>query len=164
MEILRNIDKFLKYRGFFCTESHYTVSTAIIAAEPHAPWIKDLLDEYENLSFRNEDGSLNKLPNTKRVQKYLQEKYQYHWSNQVQKFDDGLVVFPADYFSPLNCFTGVMNKTENTYSIHHYDNTWKSKKDKLKKKVMQIGTRVIGEENRARLVDIKKYLGGVHLI
>lgn len=160
MEILRNIDKFLKYRGFFCTESHYTVSTAIIAAEPHAPWIKDLLDEYENLSFRNEDGSLNKLPNTKRVQKYLQEKYQYHWSNQVQKFDDGLVVFPADYFSPLNCFTGVMNKTENTYSIHHYDNTWKSKKDKLKKKVMQMGTRVIGEENRARLVDIKKYLGG----
>ena len=49
-----------------------------------------------------------------------------------------------------------MNKTENTYSIHHYDNTWKSKKDKIKKKMMQIGTRIIGEDNRARLVSMKR--------
>ena len=41
-------------------------------------------------------------------------------------------------------------------SIHHYDNTWKSKKDKIKKKMMQIGTRIIGEDNRARLVSMKR--------
>ena len=153
MEIYQNLDSFLKHDGFFCTESHYTVSTAIIAAKPNAPWIKDLMDEYEHISFVKEGGTY--LPNTKRVQRYLKEKYGYHWSDKIQEYDDGLVIFPADVFSPLNCFTGAMNKTNRTVGIHHYDNTWKSNKDKIKKRVMQMGTRVIGEENRARLVALK---------
>jgi len=151
-EVLKDFSEFLQYDGFFCTESHYTVCTAIIAAKPHAEWIKDLLDEYEHLDFVKPNGKLNVMPNTKRVQAYLQKKYGYSWSNDVQKFDDGLVVFPAEYFSPLNCFTGVKKMTSNTYGIHHYDNTWKSRKDKIKKKLMQIGTRVIGEDLRAKLV------------
>lgn len=156
MEVFKNFDTFLKYRGFFCTESHFTVSTAIIAAEPHAPWIKDLLDEYEDIAFINKDGSINQFPNTKRVQRYLEKKYGYHWSNKPQKLEEGLVIFPAEYFSPLNCFTGKINMTQNTYAMHHYDNTWKSASDKMKKKVMQIGTRIIGEENRAKLVKLKR--------
>lgn len=155
LEVFRGLDKFLKNRGFFCTESHYTVSTAIIGAEPHAEWIKDLLDEYETLNFIDADGNMNKLPNTKRVQKYLEGKYRYHWSDKPEELAPGLVVYPEEYFSPLNCFTGVMKVTDNTYAMHHYDNTWKSKKDKLKKKAMQIGTRVIGEDNRAKLVQMK---------
>ena len=153
MEIFRNLDDFLKYDGFFCTESHFTVSTAIIAARPHATWIKELMDEYNRINFVKEGGSY--LPNTKRVQFYLEKKYGYHWSDKIQKYGDGLVVFPADVFSPLNCFTGVLHKTSRTAGMHHYDNTWKSKKDKIKKRVMQIGTRIIGEENRARLVALK---------
>ena len=156
MEIYQNIDDFLKNDGFFCTESHYTVSTAVIAAKPHAPWIKDLLDEYDNISFVKENGTY--LPNTKRVQRYLESKYDYHWSNKLQVYQDGLVIFPSEYFSPLNCFTGVMRKTEKTVGMHHYDNTWKTRKDKLKKRVLQIGTRIIGEENRAKLVVIKSKL------
>lgn len=159
MEVLKNFDRFLKYRGFFCAESHFTVSTAIIAAEPHAPWIKDLLDEYEHIFFINKDGSMNKLPNTKRVQRYLEEKYGYHWSDKPQELEEGLIVFPSEYFSPLNCFTGEMNMTENSYTIHHYDNTWKSSSDKLKKKIMQMGTRIIGEDNRAKLVELKSKSG-----
>jgi hypothetical protein len=37
---------------------------------------------------------------------------------------------------------------------------WKSKKDKLKKRLMQIGTRIVGEENRHRLVVLKNKLLG----
>lgn len=152
LEVFRNLDEFLKNKSFLCTESHYTVSTAIMACETKAKWVKDLLEEYEFLHFVNEDGSLNRLPNTKRLQAYLEKNYKYHWSDNPQKYDDELVVYPTDYFSPLNCFTGVLNVTDNTYTMHHYDNTWKSKKDKIKKKVMQLGTRVIGEDNRAWLV------------
>lgn len=155
LEVFRNLDAFLKNEGFLCTESHYTVSTAIMAAEPKAKWVKDLLDEYESLHFVNEDGSLNKLPNTKRLQAYLERCYNYHWSNYPQKLSEELIIYPSEYFSPLNCFTGVLRVTDNTYTMHHYDNTWKSKKDKIKKKVMQFGTRIIGEETRARLANLK---------
>lgn len=153
MEIYQNLDRFLVYDGFFCTESHHTVSTAIIAARPHAQWIKELMDEYKEISFIKEGGTY--LPNTKRVQNYLEKNYGYHWSDRVQAYENGLVVFPADYFSPLNCFTGKIKKTSNTVGMHHYDNTWKSKKEKLKKKVMQFGTRIIGEDLRAKLVAMK---------
>ena len=95
---------------------------------------------------------MDKLPNTKRVQKYLEDCYGYKWSNDIQVFDNGLTIYPADYFSPLNCFTGVLKVTDRTVGIHHYDNTWKSKTDKIKKKIMQLGTRLIGEDNRAKLV------------
>lgn len=155
MEVLRNIDCFLKYDGIFCAESHHTICTAIIAAKPKALWIKELLDEYSKIKFICGDGSYNCLPNTKRVQTYLEKKYGYHWSNNIITYNDGVTVFPAEYFSPLNCFTGVLNMTENTYAIHHYDNTWKSKKDKIKRKIMQVGTRIIGEDARAELVKMK---------
>ncbi len=158
MELLQNIDSFLKYRGFFCTESRYSVSTAIIAAEPQAPWIKELLDEYENEPFINEDGSFNKQTNTKRVQKYLEIKYNYSWEKGLQELLPGFYVFPADFFSPLNCYTGVLNMTNNTFAIHHYDNTWMSPEEKIKKRLKQIATRIIGEDNRAKMVQIKEKL------
>lgn len=164
MEVLRNIDSFLKYDGFVCTESHHTVCTAIIAAKPHAEWVKELLDEYQSISFVKEDDSLDTLPNTKRLQKYLEDKYDYHWSDKVQEFEDGLVIFPQEYFSPLNCFTGVLNMTDNTFTYHHYDNTWKSSTDKMKKKVIQAGTRIIGEDTRAKLVRLKNTRGGYKVV
>lgn len=155
MEVLRNIDEFLIYDGFVCTESRHTVCTAIIAAKPHAEWVKELLDEYQQISFVKEDGSLDILPNTKRLQRYLEKKYSYHWADTVQELEEGFVIFPQEYFSPLNCFTGVLNLTDNTYTFHHYDNTWKSNKDKLKKKVMQVITRIIGEDSRYKLAELK---------
>lgn len=153
-EVFGNLDSFLDCDGFFCAESRHTISTAIIAAKPKAPWIKAMLDEYEKLSFILENGNMNQLPNTKRVQKYLENTYGYCWSNEVQTFMDGLRVYPADFFSPLNCFTGLLKRTNRTVGMHHYDNTWKSSKDKIKKRLMQIGTRIIGEDNRARLVHL----------
>ncbi len=157
MEALRNIDSFLKLPGFLCAESKHTVSTAIIAAEPRADWIKGLLDEYDTTPFINEDGTYNNIPNTKRVQAYLEETYNYHWSNEVQALGQELVVFPSEYFSPLNCYTGKLKVTNHTYMYHHYDNTWKSSSEKIKKKIMQIGTCVIGEDMRYKLVEIKNH-------
>ena len=98
MEVLRNIDEFLTYDGFVCAESHHTVCTAIIAAKPHAEWVKELLDEYQHISFVKEDNSLDTLPNTKRLQRYLEKKYSYHWADTVQELEEGFMIFPQKYF------------------------------------------------------------------
>lgn len=148
MELLKKIDDLLVYDGFLCIESKYTISTAIIAAKPHAKWIKDLLLEYDSLKFINNDGTYNSLPNTKRVYKYLVNNLSYKYSDKIETYDNGLIIFPSEYFSPLNCFDGRKKITKNTFGIHHYDNTWKSKKDKIKKKILQIFTRIFGEKIR----------------
>lgn len=40
-------------------------------------------------------------------------------------------IYPPEYFCPKNYFTGEMNITENTRSIHHYAATWVRKKRPL---------------------------------
>lgn len=155
LEILRNIDDFLYYKGFFCAENHYSMSTAIIAAQPHAAWIKGLLDEYENLLFVDRDGRMNTVTNTKRVQKYLETNYHYEWKSIPQELEDGLYVYPEEYFSPLNCYTGKLKITDRTYAIHHYDNTWMSTPQKAIRKMKQLTTRIIGEDIRAKLASLK---------
>lgn len=156
MEVLKNINNFLEDDGFLCAESHHTICTAIIAAKPQAIWVKELLNQYESMSFFNSDGTYNCIPNTKIFQKYLEQKFEYHWSNEIQRYNDILVVYPSEYFSPLNCFNGKLNETENTYTIHHYDNTWKSSKEKLKRKILQRITRICGEELRYRIVNFRR--------
>ena len=40
------------------------------------------------------------------------------------------MIYPPEYFCPLNYYTGEMNITENSRSIHHYMATWTSKWEK----------------------------------
>ena len=110
------------------------------------------------MSFYKEDGSFNTLPNTKRLQSYLVKRYGYEVKDGIQVLGDGLCVYPPEYLSPINCFTGVSHITANTYAIHRFDNSWKSGKEKLKRRMMQVATRVIGEDRRAALV--KRSKGG----
>ena len=111
---------------------------------------------YESMSFYNKDGTYNCVTNTKIIQEYLEKKFNYHWSNKVQKYNNMLVIYPSEYFSPLNCFNGKLTQTKNTYTIHHYNNTWKSPKEKLKRKILQRITRICGEEFRYKVVNFKK--------
>ena len=159
-ELLKPLDPYLEHDGFVSSESKHSICMAMIAVKPKAAWIKEMLDEYENVDFIDSTGKMDIVPNSKKAQAYLERKYNYSWSSEKQVLGGEIVVYPEEVFSPLNCFTGVLNVTENTVGIHHYDNMWKSKKDKLKKKLMQIGTRVIGEENRHRLGVLKNKLLG----
>ena len=36
----------------------------------------------------------------------------------------GIKLYPSEYFCPKSYSTGVLNKTENTYSIHHFSMSW----------------------------------------
>jgi hypothetical protein len=43
----------------------------------------------------------------------------------------GLFIYPIEYFCPLNYYTGEMNITENTRTIHHYMASWVKKENRL---------------------------------
>ena len=154
-ELIKNIDAFLTTDGFLCTESHATLSLGIICVRPKEKWVKELIDQYDSAKFFSENGTPSLLPINKRVQRFFEDKYNYCWSNKIQTFRDGFTVFPSEYFSPINPYTGKKRITENTYMIHHYDNTWKGKKDKILRKIMQLCTRITGEDFRIKIVNIK---------
>ncbi len=85
--------------------------------------LKEILDLYNNLSFYNQDGSLNLLACPHYQTKILM-KYGLIPNRKTQRFDGG-VAFSPEYFCPQSNLTDEMlYLTSNTYSIHHFSGTW----------------------------------------
>ena len=59
VEVVKNLDKFLKYESFSGFESTKYIPTGIMGGEKNSRWIKYLLSYYDNKSFINEDGTLD---------------------------------------------------------------------------------------------------------
>ena len=56
----------------------------------------------------------------------------------IQKVDDDIYIYPAEYFCPINVTTGRIHVEKNTRTIHHFAGTWVDKKFSLKELVKRI--------------------------
>lgn len=129
VEIIKSFDDLLDNEAFIGFESSKHVNLGLgFGAEKNNAVIKSLLEEYENLHFRNADGTLNRTPSpviqTKTLVKLgLQQK------NMFQNIL-GARIYPQEYFNPITYKTGICKITKNTYSIHHYDGSWNTEEEK----------------------------------
>ena len=112
--------------------------------------IKGLRDMYDHLSFYQEDGNLNLKPSPYYITEYLVKKGLSR-DNREQDVGD-LHIYPTDYFAAKNYDTGKVHRTSNTISIHQYNASWKTPKQKLVYKIKM----VIGEKNFEKLLEVKK--------
>lgn len=156
VELVKNIDEFLKNPSFMCMESMNTICTACIGAIKNQLWIKEIIELYDERSFIKSNGELDLTPNSMYIYEFLKGKYNLKNLNCIERLECNLVVYPSEYFSPKNYSTMKMKITENTYAIHHYGGMWKSSKDKFKDYILAFITRLIGEKNRAKIKKIIK--------
>ena len=123
VEIIKPIDELLQHKAFVGTEDDRFIALGLgFGAEKENPIIKTLLDDYLNRHFKLEDGNYDKTAAPKIQTKTLLE-LGYVTSNKIQNYDD-ITIFPTEYFCPLSYYTGELNITENSYSIHHYMASW----------------------------------------
>lgn len=122
VELVKNLDDFLKNRAFSGFESSNSIPTGIMASEKHFKLFGDLLKYYENKHFLNDDGSYDTTTNTVTITQMC-KKYGLVLNNKYQVID-GFALYPNDYFCPLENETGVLKKTENTVAIHWFAKTW----------------------------------------
>ncbi len=93
-----------------------------LGAEANMPFYKQILDYYATLHFINNDGTYNQ----KTIVYYnteLLKEFGLQATNDIQHIG-GIWIYPQDYFNPLDDFTGRLNITENTRSIHWYSKSW----------------------------------------
>lgn len=83
---------------------------------------KTLLDKYALLHFINEDDTFNLTTIVEYTSGVLKE-VGLQPLNEIQEVE-GVWIYPADYFNPLDSLTGKLRITENTRSIHWYMNSW----------------------------------------
>ena len=140
VELVKSLDDFLKY-DMFCGfegrddlmdkygityEESVNFGLGYGAIKRH-PILESMLDYYEELSFYNEDGTLNFLA-CPAYQTEVLRQYGLTPNREFQQIQ-GCTVFPAEVFSPKSYLTGKIVQTPNTVSIHHFKVSWTSEAD-----------------------------------
>ena len=124
-----------------------------LGVNPGLGLYKEILDLYEILHFKNEDGSLN----LKTVVQYTTEilvKHGLKNTNQIQRCA-GIYIYPREYFCPKNIDTGKLEITKNTYTIHHFDASWYSNWQQLKHNIKMLLIKILGSKVVNNIIKIK---------
>lgn len=96
----------------------------------------EILELYSGLQFKRADGGLN----LKTVVEYTTELLVTKGLknvNEIQCIAD-VLIYPKEYFCPMDYETNKLNITTNTRSIHHYAASWINWKMRLKIKLGKI--------------------------
>lgn len=122
------------------------------AFEKGNDFLAELLALYGTMSFYNDDGTLN-LKTVVSTTTELLVRHGYVSGTGIQVIKN-CNIYPIDYFCPKDYVSGKLTLTDNTYSIHHFDASWKNRKDKIKNIILTL----LGKKNVAFIIKLYKKL------
>lgn len=119
---------------------------------PGLEFYAELLDMYATLHFINENGK----PNLKTVVQYTTELLRTRGLRNINQIQDsaGMLIYPKEYFCPIDYYTNQCIVTTNTRTIHHYAASWVSPSLQFKNIII----RLLGEKGTRWLVRLKHLL------
>lgn len=121
VELLKPIDDLPD--NFFCLENGFnSIATGLgFGSLRKNELILGILKEYDIIKYRIKHKWMISCPKiTTNYFFKLGYKTVYDKINYFKEF----VIYPSEYFSPINFKTHEIKMTDNTYSIHHYANSW----------------------------------------
>lgn len=141
VEVVKSLDDLLNQKAFFGFEDDGHVNTGEgFGAEPENPVVQQMIREYDSL-LDGEHGVIGcPILNTQSLVKFGLVL------NGKKQCLEGMTVYPADYFNPYDDPTGVLTKTENTYSIHWYGKSWMDKKTIIRSILTKPFHRIFGND------------------
>ena len=145
VEVVKNFDELLSnnlFIGLECEKSN-RVGTSVIGAEKNNSFISKAYNYYIDTPFILDNGLFNSKPNTLVISSMLE-----------QKEEGNVMVYPTDYFSPIDFETKRIRITNNTYSIHHFSGTWLPQYRQLESKFWK----AVGLRDRQILYKLKRKL------
>jgi hypothetical protein len=121
---------------------------------PEYSIFKEMLSEYDDLDEYIESPKL-------RTKVLLKHGLKLDGSRQNVA---GMDIYPVDYFCPKSWTTGKVKISNNTFSIHHFDESWKGKSAHKYTALMRSLNRVFGEEKGQkvfkRIITLKDKIKG----
>lgn len=119
VEVIASFDELLVWDLFcgFETGNYINWGLGVGSVKAH-PILRSVLDVYENMSFVEEDGSLN-MKTCPVIQSETMEKYGFERNGGFQ-LKDNVAVYPMEFFAPIDYNGAVGRTTEYTHSIHHF--------------------------------------------
>lgn len=154
VEVVKSLDPILNYKAVSGFQSIDWIPTGLMASEKNHPLFRKMLEEYDTEHFIKSDGSLDMTTNCEKITQ-LCLKQGLVLNGSLQTVSD-FTLFPVDYFCAKNVVTGKIEKTENTFTIHHFAGSWTTPRNKFNTKVHQMLIRIFGEQNVDKFRNILK--------
>lgn len=130
VELLKSLDTLLKYKAFFGFEDKSHIGTGLgFGAEEKMLIIKELMEDYNNISFINVDGSVNYTTCTK-INTPVFLRHGLIRNNKKQILDGHILILPTEYLCPIDYHTDKLKKTSRTISIHWFSKSWMTEESK----------------------------------
>ena len=128
VEVIKPLDEFLTLHAFSGFESNNMVPTGIMACEQNFKFFNNLLGDYRNRKFINDDGICDLTTNVTVITNAC-VKQSLVMNNLLQTVN-GFTLYPFDFFCAKDIMSGTITITENTYTIHHFAGSWHTKHEK----------------------------------
>ena len=135
VEIIKDLQTLVDHGNFMGVENNNGVDCPLInpglimCAEKGAKYVKDIMDTYENEHFVINGKNTSKFTIVARTTEILKTRYNLKKDVNIQYLDN-LIIYPKQYFCPLDYRSGELQITRETYCIHWYAASWLTKKQK----------------------------------
>lgn len=140
--LLDNFDKFLKNRAFVGFENPDHPFTAVFGAEKNHPFVKEILDYYDEIKDYSFDFEAN---NTISVSDILIKDFGAVANNKYQELKEDIAVYPDNV---------LCNPSKESTSIHIFTGTWLDNKKSIKYKLVKFFKLRISKKWQAELYRI----------
>lgn len=144
VEVLKSFDDLLNVPYFIGKENEGAIEAAIMGSKKGLDIFKWMMEYYDN-KIISLNGVIDTTPMPKILLSLLSEKYIIEYvdsPSKIKEVTDTISILPYDYFSPKSYKSGIMQISQNTYTIHHFAASWHGKKEFLYQKVeMLMGKR-----------------------
>lgn len=156
IEVMKEFDDIINDRDIYAFEKKDLIMTGVMIARKKSRIIEKFIKVYDNLKFVNKDGTFNLVPNTYRLTEILKE-YGLICNNKKQTLENNVAdIYPIEYFCAYDMDNSHFIPTENTYTIHHYDGSWTSGKEKVLKFIKRSLSKIIGRKLYDKIRNIRK--------
>lgn len=160
VEVIKSFDPLLKLPYFIGIEQDRIIEAAVFGAEKGTPWLKECMGYYEDKSFVFDERDFTPIiiPNIMESVLEKTRKLEILSMEKVKKIDQIItnpktfVLFPFDFFSAKNNETHEIKATNNTYTIHHFNNYWVPKRKKIRSKLKRKLFKLLGINATDRLI------------
>lgn len=127
VRVIAPLTPILQHRAFIGFENKDYLSAAIFGAEAGHPFMKSILDYYQNLDFKFDDDNQMAGVNSLSVTNILKKQFGLKIGNFDQNLKDDIHVYPD----------GILcNPSKDSRTIHLFTGTWMNGQHSLKEKIV----------------------------
>lgn len=157
VEILRRFDEYLEGASMILGfESRGSLLTAFMAAQKGHPVMEEFMASYEGRHFITESGTYDTTTVNARFSRLMEEHGVRLEENGYQEPEEGIRVYPIEYFCGFDVKNWHTDIGEHTCTVHHMASSWVSGSQSLKRKAIRLIQAVVGIKGYDRLKSLLK--------